>query len=274
MPFPSTIRAVISRIAGEVVRVDDGAAEIRAGGIVYEVLIPAADEERLRGQVGETVEFHTLHYLEGQGQGSSFWPRLVGFRSPLERDFFELFTTVKGIGNRKALRALQMPFGMVAELIARRDVAMLTTLPEIGRKTAESIVVELKGKVERFTVLGRGTPGDDRFVAGPLKRGSAPAPSHAATAPATKAAGRRAPAATTTATQPTRADAGRSTATNAPTSAAPAAAGGSPFSDAIEILVQLGESRLAARQLVERALDRDPEIGTADQLVAAALRAR
>lgn len=243
------------------VRVEDGVAEMRAGDIVYEVLIPSADEERLRGQVGETVELHTLHYLEGQGQGSSFWPRLVGFRSPLEREFFELFTTVKGIGNRKALRALQMPFGMVAELIVRRDVSMLTTLPEIGRKTAETIVVELKGKVERFTVLGRGPSG------GPVERSMRAESASPPRRPPSGAgrAGSKGTAAPTTSSVANR---------GAVASTGSGGGSGSPFTDAIEILVQLGEARLTARQLVERALDREPDLRSADSIVAAALRQR
>ncbi len=107
----------------------------------------------LAASVGETMIFHTLHYLEGQGQGSSFWPRLIGFRTPAEREFFELFTTVKGIGNRKALRALQLPFARVAEAIAERDLDTLQSLPEIGKRTAEAICVELKGKVESFAQI-------------------------------------------------------------------------------------------------------------------------
>jgi len=259
---------VICRIAGELLRVDDGAAEIRSGDLVYEVLVPAADEERLRERVGGAVEFHTLHYLEGQGQGTSFRPRLIGFGSPLERDFFELFTTVKGIGNRKALRALQMPFGMVAELIARRDVSMLTTLPEIGRKTAETIVVELKGRIDRFTVLGRGEQRAAPDRAGTDADG-APTPNAGAGAGAGARAGgakgRSRAAAEVAGDGPTPGPAGPSSG---------AGATGTPLSDAIEVLVQLGETRVAARQLVERALDRDPAIRAADQLVAAALRAR
>jgi len=256
---------MISRLHGELVHVDDGVAELRAGDVVYEVLVPAADEERLRGQIGATIEFHTLHYLESQGQGTSFRPRLVGFRSPLERDFFELFTTVKGIGNRKALRALQMPFGMIAEIIARRDVAMLTTLPEIGRKTAETIVVELKGRVDRFTVLGRGG-GEARAV------GGATSVDDAASARAAPREGSSASGASPKSRAPSR---GAAPARNAArTPAAPPANAGSPLTDSIEILVQLGESRLTARQLVERALDREPELREADRIVAAALRAR
>lgn len=261
---------MISRVEGELIRVEDGRAEVRVGGIVHEVLIPAADEARLLTQVGGAVQFHTLHYLEGQGQGSSFWPRLIGFRSPLERDFFELFTTVKGIGNRKALRALQMPFGMVAELIARRDVSMLTTLPEIGRKTAETIVVELKGKVERFTVLGRGGAPDGAIAepstqaaAKPKRKGGvAPAPRNDDVAPRYGVSAAR------------KAAAAPGSAESAPRGGNWAESSTSILSDAVEILVQLGEARVAARQLVERALDREPGIRAADRLVAAALRER
>ena len=47
--------------------------------------MPAADEGRLAMMVEETVAFHTLHYLEAQGQGSSFTPRLIGFARERDR---------------------------------------------------------------------------------------------------------------------------------------------------------------------------------------------
>jgi Holliday junction DNA helicase RuvA len=155
---------VIASIEGELLSAEDGVALVQVGPIAYEVLVPAADVAALAGQRGAAVRFVTLHYLEGQGQGSSFWPRLIGFRSTEDRDFFELFTTVKGIGVRKALRALQRPFAEVAAAIARRDEKALTALPEIGKKMAETIVVELKDKVARFTATAGG--GMDAAVAG------------------------------------------------------------------------------------------------------------
>jgi Holliday junction DNA helicase RuvA len=150
------VPAVIASIEGELLSAEEGTALLQVGAIAYEVLVPAADVAALAGQRGATVRFVTLHYLEGQGQGSSFWPRLIGFRSAEDRDFFELFTTVKGIGVRKALRALQRPFAEVAAAIARRDEKALTALPEIGKKMAETIVVELKDKVARFTATASG----------------------------------------------------------------------------------------------------------------------
>jgi Holliday junction DNA helicase RuvA len=150
---------VIASLEGELISAEDGVALVQVGAMSYEVLVPAADVPALAGRRGAVVRFVTLHYLEGQGQGSSFWPRLIGFRSADDRDFFELFTTVKGIGVRKALRALQRPFAEVAAAIARRDEKALTALPEIGKKMAETIVVELKDKVARFTATAGGGKG-------------------------------------------------------------------------------------------------------------------
>ena len=119
----------------------------------------SVDQQRLGARVGEPVTLHTLHYLEAQGQGSSFIPRLIGFTEPTDRAFFELFTTVKGMGNRKALRALALPFGVVATAIADKDHDLLKSLPEIGKRTAETIVAELNGKVDQFVEMKPMTSG-------------------------------------------------------------------------------------------------------------------
>lgn len=141
---------MISRITGELADVQGGRAYLDCDHLGYEVLLPACDVPRLATLVGTQVSFHTLHYMEGQGQGTAFTPRLIGFESREALDFFELFTTVKGMGNRKALRALELPFGRVAQAIAERDIDLLKSLPEIGKRTAETIVAELNGKVDRF----------------------------------------------------------------------------------------------------------------------------
>jgi len=147
---------MISRLSGTLVRTtEDGRALVRCEAITYEILVPAADVPTLADRQGEPVEFETLHYLESHGQGATMLPRLIGFASERDRAFFELFTTVKNIGYRKALRALQLPFNEVADAIAAKDAARLTALPEIGTRTAETIIAELNGKVDAFI---EGTP--------------------------------------------------------------------------------------------------------------------
>lgn len=172
---------MISRIEGILEDLVEGVAEVRVDdAVVYEVLVPACDAGDLLAMQGKRVRLYTLHYLESQGQGSHFVPRLIGFNSPGQRAFFELLTTVKGIGNRKALRAMQVPHARMAEAIASGDAKFLATLPEIGKRTAESTIVELKGKLDQFVrnpaLVGAGRKGGvDPVAAGVLPQPTGPA---------------------------------------------------------------------------------------------------
>ena len=143
---------MICRVTGKLEGVEGLALTVAVGGgeIAYQVLAPAFLAERLAGQVGKTITLTTFEYLESQGQGSSFIPRLVGFTSAREREFFELFTTVKGIGNRRALRAMAVEPAVIARAIAEKDAKGLTKLPEIGKRMAETVIAELSGKVDGF----------------------------------------------------------------------------------------------------------------------------
>lgn len=153
---------MIARITGRMERVAGGAALVDAGaGLAYDVLVPAYDVERLSRRAGQDVTLHTIHYLEGDPARGSQQPRLVGFLSEVDRDFFRLFTTVKGVGIRRALRALVRPPAEVAAAIASKDTKFLITLPEIGRRTAEQIVAELSGRVDEFAAAGFAAPAEE-----------------------------------------------------------------------------------------------------------------
>jgi len=143
---------MITRIAGTLVSVDARGAVVQpeGTGLAYEVLLPAYLADRLGGEVGRRVVLHTLEYLEAQGQGTSFVPRLIGFESRDDRRFFEVFTTVKGMGNKRALRALAVPPGEVAAMVVSKDAKGLQRLPEIGKRVAETVIVELSGKLDGF----------------------------------------------------------------------------------------------------------------------------
>jgi len=80
-------------------------------------------------------------------------PRLVGFLSESELEFFELFCTVDKVGVRKALKALVRPIRDIADAIQRQDVKLLTTLPGIGPATAEQMVATLRRKVTKFALM-------------------------------------------------------------------------------------------------------------------------
>jgi Holliday junction DNA helicase RuvA len=99
------------------------------------------------------MTFHTLLYLEGDASGGNIEPRLVGFLKPQDKRFFEKFITVKGIGPKKALKALALPTGDVAHAIETKDTRFLVGLPQIGKRMAELIVAELAGKVGEFVSI-------------------------------------------------------------------------------------------------------------------------
>lgn len=146
---------MIARIKGILDGVEEGKAVIDLpDGLTYEVLVMSCDVERLTRKAGQEVVLHTIHYLEGDPSHGVQSPRLVGFLSPTDRQFFRLFTTVKGIGFRKALRALARPPGEVAAAILNKDTKFLVALPEIGRRTAETIIVDLSGKVDDWASGG------------------------------------------------------------------------------------------------------------------------
>ncbi len=115
-----------------------------------ELLIPQYLAHTLESKINDRVTLHTKVYLEAQGQGTSFLPRVIGFGSPVERDFFEVFTSVKGVGTKKALRALVEPPSTIAAFIVSKDAKALTKLPEIGKRSAETMIAELSGKIDKF----------------------------------------------------------------------------------------------------------------------------
>lgn len=140
---------MISRIRGKLVSLGEGRAELKCGLIYYEVMVPGYLEPDLAGRMEEPVEFYTLDFLEGAG-GNQPIPRLVGFGSEQEREFFELLLKVPGMGIKTSLRVLKVRPSRFAEMVESGDTAMLSELPGIGKKSAERIVSELKGRLSAF----------------------------------------------------------------------------------------------------------------------------
>src|SRR5262245_41668642 len=85
--------------------------------------------------------------------GGRMVPRLVGFLTPIDREFFEIFCSVDGVGVRKALRAMAQPVRELARTIQDQDVRTLSTYPGIGEATAERIVAKLRRKVGKFALI-------------------------------------------------------------------------------------------------------------------------
>jgi len=144
---------MITRISGPLNRVLDDEVRIQVGALEYQVLVPEFIRRTLQHRVGQEVTLHTSHYLDGNPMQGKVVPRLLGFMSDAELDFFELFCTVDKVGTRKALKALVRPIREIADAIQRQDTKYLTTLPGIGAATADKVVATLRRKVTRFALM-------------------------------------------------------------------------------------------------------------------------
>ncbi|MFM8285026.1 MAG: Holliday junction branch migration protein RuvA [Planctomycetaceae bacterium] len=146
---------MIKRLTGVLERVDPAGIDLAVGAVVHELLVPDMVRRELQGRAGATVTLHTLEFLEGTPGRGNLVPRLVGFLSEVEREFFDLICEVDGVGVRKALRAMVRPVGEIATAIEEQDAATLATLPGIGAATAERMIAKLRRRMPKFALAVR-----------------------------------------------------------------------------------------------------------------------
>ncbi len=180
----------------------------------YEVMVPLAVMRSLERENSftEKVEFVTYHYY--QMEPSRAVPMLIGFRNDIEKEFFEKFISVSGVGPRAACRALAEPFSEVAGAIDSGDIQFLKRLPGIGEQRARLIVAKLQGKVGKYGLIRSG------------------------------------------------ADTGREP------------EGDNVKKEALAVLLQLQYKRSEAEEMIQKVLEREPEIKTSEELLNEVYRQR
>lgn len=206
---------MIARMTGKLIDLDVEANTVLldTGQLAYEVMVPGYSVSDLSALREREITLYCLEYYESSGSmGSNLIPCIVGFPQPGDKTFFQKFIKVKGIGVRKALRALAKPLADIAYMIEQGDAKMLATLPEIGKRTAEQVVAELKGKVSAFAEQTTSRIGDVTRTLSNIER------------------------------------------------------------EALEILLQLGERRSEAEELITRATKALDDVSSTDVLVQAAYR--
>ena len=133
--------------------------EVEVNGVWYEVFLPMfvwrAFED---AELDEEIELDTFYYAAERQP----IPKLIGFKRPVEREFFARFIEVPDVGATRALKALVFSVSTIACWIEEGDIASLRRLPGIGARTAETIVARLRGKVTPFALLR-----DEGFAAMP-----------------------------------------------------------------------------------------------------------
>ncbi|HMP18048.1 MAG TPA: helix-hairpin-helix domain-containing protein [Gemmatales bacterium] len=153
---------MITRILGYLNKILEDRIRLQVGAIEYELLVPEAARQSLENKIGQEVTLHTRHYLEAGAMQSTIYPRLIGFETETDLEFFDLLCTVDKVGVRKALKAFSLPVQEMASVIQRGDVKSLSKLPGIGATTAEKMISTLQKKVlpyclEAGTEAGSGT---------------------------------------------------------------------------------------------------------------------
>jgi len=149
---------MITKISGVLSRVLDEEVRLQVGPMEYQVLVPEFVRRQVQGRIGRELTLHTCHYFDGNPMQGRVVPRLIGFGTEADLEFFDLFCTVDKVGTRKALKALVRPVREIANAIQRQDAKWLTTLPGVGAATAEQIIATLRRKVTRFAMASEPRP--------------------------------------------------------------------------------------------------------------------
>ena len=144
---------MITRITGKLVRLGEDMVRLEVGAFEYELYIPEFVRRQLQSLLGSEVTLKTIQYIEGNAQGSRLTPRLIGFLSDAEIEFFDLVCSVDGMGVKKSLRAMVRPVREVAEAIEEQNVKELSLLPGIGPAMSERIVAKLRRKMAKFALM-------------------------------------------------------------------------------------------------------------------------
>ncbi len=142
-PLPSSynIRSMIAHLRGKLLAKHPNQAVVETGGVGYDVTISVPTFSDLPAVGGDVALHIHTHVREDQ-------IALYGFLRPAEKQLFEKLITVSGIGPKLAVTILSgMPADEMVGAIRSNDIARLTRIPGIGKKTAERMVLELRDKL-------------------------------------------------------------------------------------------------------------------------------
>ncbi|MCL2161480.1 MAG: Holliday junction branch migration protein RuvA [Betaproteobacteria bacterium] len=138
---------MIGRISGTLLEKKPPQILVEAGDIGYEIDVPMSTFCDLPA-CGEKVNLHTHFSVREDGHF------LYGFATPEERAVFRQLIRISGIGARTALAVLSgLPVNELAQAVALQETGRLVKIPGIGKKTAERLLLELRGKLDAFPGL-------------------------------------------------------------------------------------------------------------------------
>ncbi len=146
---------MIGYLSGKLLEKQANAVLIDVSGVGYEVSIPLSTFYEL-GEVGSEVNLRIYTYVREDAI------QLYGFKTDRERKLYLKLISVQGIGAKSGISLLSgMSADEIISAIRTDNLARLTSIPGVGRKTAERLVVELRDKVTEFAVSPATQDGTD-----------------------------------------------------------------------------------------------------------------
>ncbi|WP_353202363.1 Holliday junction branch migration protein RuvA [Polynucleobacter sp.] len=143
---------MIGRIQGTLVSVHPPRLLVDCQGVGYEIDVPMSTLYQLP-EVNQTITLLTHFQVREDAQ------QLFGFATETEREAFRALIKISGVGSRTALAVLSgMSVNELAQAIALQEAGRLTQVPGIGKKTAERLCLELKGKLAPDLGISTGKP--------------------------------------------------------------------------------------------------------------------
>ncbi len=138
---------MIAYLSGKLLEKDANLVIIDVGGVGYEVSIPLSTFYEL-GEIGADVTLRVQTIV----REDAF--QLFGFKTLREKELFLLLVSVSGIGPKSAITALSgMSADEIISAIRQNNLARLNSIPGVGKKTAERIVIELRDKITKLSVI-------------------------------------------------------------------------------------------------------------------------
>jgi Holliday junction DNA helicase RuvA len=138
---------MIAYLSGKILEKDANLLIVDVGGVGYEVTIPLSTFYEL-GETGEAVELR-IHTVVREDAFALF-----GFKTVREKELFLHLISVSGIGPKSAITALSgMSADEIITAIRQNNLARLNSIPGVGKKTAERLVIELRDKIAKLAGL-------------------------------------------------------------------------------------------------------------------------
>jgi Holliday junction DNA helicase RuvA len=136
---------MIAYLSGKLFEKEANLVIVDVGGIGYEVIIPLSTFYDL-GEIGEDVSLRIFTYVREDVL------QLFGFKTVRERELFLLLISVSGIGPKSAITALSgMSADEIIGAIRQNNLGRLNSIPGVGKKTAERLVIELRDKIGKLS---------------------------------------------------------------------------------------------------------------------------